>query len=107
MAQITVDIGGAAYKLACRDGEEERLRALAVYVDQKAQDLTLTLGQVGETRLLLMSALLVADELFEQRERGGNKRHAVQEEAFMQCLGEATQRITKLAERLEQSPGKT
>lgn len=69
MAQVTVHVGGNDYRLACRDGEEERLEKLGQYLDRKAEDLQQSLGQVSETRLLLMSAILVVDELLELRER--------------------------------------
>lgn len=69
MAQVTVHVGGNDYRLACRDGEEPRLEKLGQYLDRKAEDLQQSLGQVSETRLLLMSAILVVDELLELRER--------------------------------------
>lgn len=69
MAQVTVHVGGNDYRLACRDGEEERLEKLGQYLDRKAEDLQQSLGQVSETRLLLMAAILVVDELLELRER--------------------------------------
>lgn len=69
MAQVTVHVGGHDYRLACRDGEEPRLEKLGQYLDRKAEDLQQSLGQVSETRLLLMSAILVVDELLELRER--------------------------------------
>jgi cell division protein ZapA len=69
MAQINVTVGGHSYALACRDGEEERLKSLAAHINSKAETLRGALGQVSEPRMLLMSALLVTDELFELRER--------------------------------------
>lgn len=69
MAQVTVHVGGNDYRLACRDGEEARLEKLGQYLDRKAEDLQQSLGQVSESRLLLMSAILVVDELLELRER--------------------------------------
>ncbi len=68
MGQITISVHDQKYTLACRDGEEERLKALADYVSGKAKSLAASLGQVGDTRLLLMSALLIADELAECRD---------------------------------------
>jgi cell division protein ZapA len=73
MAQVTVHVGGNDYRLACRDGEEERLEKLGQYLDRKAEDLQQSLGQVSETRLLLMAAILVVDELLELRERTANE----------------------------------
>ena len=67
MSEITLEIGGFNYRLACRDGEEERLSQLGAFVNEKAKELQATLGQISETRLLLMTAILTADELFEAR----------------------------------------
>lgn len=69
MGQITINVNDQKFTLSCRDGEEERLASLAQYVNSKAVSLTQTLGQIGETHLLLMSALLIADELQDNRER--------------------------------------
>src|SRR6185295_18451819 len=50
------------YTIACDDGEEDHLRELAAAVDAKAREVLSSVGQVGDTRLLLMAALLLADE---------------------------------------------
>ena len=49
--------------MACEDGEEDHLVHLAEYINRHVNDLVDTVGQVGEARLLLMSALVIADEL--------------------------------------------
>ena len=69
MAQVEVLINGRAYKVACDDGEEEHLLNLADYLDRKVMDLTKTVGQVGETRLILMASLVIADELAETMDK--------------------------------------
>lgn len=71
MGQITVSIGGRGYPLACRDGEEAHLGALAAHLQAKADELQASLGVMSEPRLLLMAGILVADELFEARRTGG------------------------------------
>ncbi len=63
MAHISVSVNGRSYMLACDDGEEEHLRRLAGYLDNHIQDLSASIGPVGETRLLLMAGLMVTDEL--------------------------------------------
>ena len=63
MANIDVDVAGRRYDVACRDGEEEHLRALAAVVDRRAQDAQAALGGLTETRQLLFAALLIADDL--------------------------------------------
>ncbi len=67
MAQVNIAIAGRNHVLACRDGDEPRLAELAADLTNKAAGLTAALGAMGETRLLVMTALLVADELHELR----------------------------------------
>jgi cell division protein ZapA len=63
MPLVNVMINGRAYTVACDDGEEEHLKLLGEDVDSKVRELLGSVGQVGETRLLLMASLLLADEL--------------------------------------------
>ena len=72
MAQIDVQIAGRSYPLACRDGEEAHLAALAAQLQAKADELATALGTMSEPRLLLMAGILVADELSELRKAGGH-----------------------------------
>jgi cell division protein ZapA len=65
MAQVTISVNGRDYAIACGDGEEEHLSDLAQYVDHHASALSRKLGSITETRLLLMTALTIADELGE------------------------------------------
>ena len=60
MANIDIDVAGRRYNVACRDGEEEHLRALASLVDRRAQDAAAALGGLTESRQLLFAALLIA-----------------------------------------------
>jgi cell division protein ZapA len=72
MAQIDVTIAGRSYPLACRDGEEAHLTALAAHLQAKADELASALGTMSEPRLLLMAGILVADELSELRKASGH-----------------------------------
>ena len=63
MAQVTVVINNQKYDVACDDGQEKHLTNLAQYVDGKVDDLVASVGQVGDARLLVMTCLLIADEL--------------------------------------------
>lgn len=69
MGQVAVTLNGRTYRLQCGDGEEERLLALAAHVRDRLETLTAEFGQAGDERLLLMAALLTADELLEARDR--------------------------------------
>jgi cell division protein ZapA len=70
MGTVNVEIGGRSYPLSCRDGDEPHLVDLAAVIAEKVQGLTQSLGTMTEARLLLMAALMVADELFEARNGG-------------------------------------
>ena len=65
MAQVEVPINGRKYQIACDDGQEEHLAKLGEYVDKRVEELVSAVGQVGESRLLVMTSLLIADELAE------------------------------------------
>jgi cell division protein ZapA len=65
MAQVNATIAGRQYRLACEDGQEEHLLALAHDLDQRIIDLRAKFGEIGDTRLTMMAALTVADELSE------------------------------------------
>ena len=69
MPLVNVMVNARAYTIACDDGEEEHLKMLAAHVDEKVRELLGTVGQVGEQRLLLMAALLIADENHDLAER--------------------------------------
>lgn len=69
MAQVTVRINGFAYTLACKDGEEQHLLAMAAEVDQRIEQIRHVAGQSGEARMLAMAALVLADDLYETRQR--------------------------------------
>ena len=65
MAQVTATIADRQYRLACEDGQEEHLQALAKNLDERIEELRKKFGEIGDTRLTVMAALMVADELSE------------------------------------------
>jgi cell division protein ZapA len=69
MAQVNVTIGGRVYRMACDDGQEDHLMRLARDLDQKFAQLREAFGEIGDTRLAVMAAIMVADELSEARRR--------------------------------------
>ncbi|WP_310497103.1 cell division protein ZapA [Sandarakinorhabdus sp.] len=111
MGQVTVNIAGRAYALGCRDGDEAHLSGLADGLDRRADDLTRQLGPMSEARLLLMTALLVADQLHDTKsgEPGavsdihvpGNGRNAAQDPTVSARLGALLARAEALATRLD------
>jgi cell division protein ZapA len=69
MAQVTLDVNGRPYVVGCEDGQEQHLTELARIFDRHVRQVGQQLGQLGETRLFLMGALLLADELAETKAR--------------------------------------
>ena len=65
MAQVEVSINGRSYQIACDDGQEAHLVRLGEYIEKRVQELVSAVGQVGDSRLLVMTLLLIADELAE------------------------------------------
>jgi cell division protein ZapA len=69
MAQLTIEVNGRPYLVGCEDGQESHLRELAKLFDSQVQQLSGSVGNLGETRLFLMGALMMADELADARAR--------------------------------------
>jgi cell division protein ZapA len=68
LAQVDITINGKTYRMACDEGQEQRIIDLGNMVDAHVSDLVQQVGQVGDTRLMVMASLLVADELVDLRD---------------------------------------
>lgn len=95
MAQVTVTVNGRVHTIGCDEGEEARVRELAAFVDKRALELARTIGTASESRVLLMTALLIADDLAVCHEDIERLRQAAA------TATPATQRAGDLADRLE------
>lgn len=69
MAKVEIRIHDRPYQVTCDDGQESRLARLADHLDSEVRALSAELGDIGETRLILLAALTCCDALFEARER--------------------------------------
>ena len=98
MAQITIRINEQDYKIACDDGQEKHLASLANYLDSKITELVNSVGQVGESRLLVMACLLITDELLELRKTNLESKTNINE---IQPDGLSLVEFEKLAARIE------
>jgi cell division protein ZapA len=107
MAQVVVTVNGRAFELTVADGEEPRIRRLAQYVDGKIGDFVKAHGQIGEARLILLAALVIADELSDTNDLVQNERHrgragGLDGSATMASgIRGIAQRIESIAARLE------
>ena len=107
MPEVHLTINGRSYPVACKEGEEARLKELALYIDRKTAEFVRQHGQIGEARLLVLATLVIADELAEAQaalhpppapEAHGN---GIDTAALAQGLDELAQRIETIAVRLE------
>lgn len=101
MATIDIEVAGRRYSVACRDGEEDHLRAVASLVDRKAQDAAAALGSLSEARQLLFAALMLADEVKERRAGTAPAAEPEEDEAAAEALERLAERVERLADRLE------
>jgi cell division protein ZapA len=69
MAHVSVTINGRQYRMACDDGQEHHLGRLAHDLDRRISHLRTTFGEIGDMRLTVMAALILADELAEVQQR--------------------------------------
>jgi cell division protein ZapA len=67
VAQVSVEVNGRPYVIGCEDGQEQRLTQLAAVVDAQIRQVGRDVGPLGETRLLLMGALVMADDMADLR----------------------------------------
>jgi cell division protein ZapA len=112
MAQVTLRINGYAYTLGCQDGEEDHLHAMAAEVDKRIDTVKASAGPSGEARMLVIAALLMADDVYEMRQRladagsgnaaGGNAAPApVADNKLGRRLGKLAKRAEDIAAGLE------
>ena len=109
MPLVNVTVNGRAYTIACDEGEEDHLRQLANVVDAKAREVLSSVGQVGDARLLLMAAILIADEHhgggpedLADRNGGPMVAQAELEERVEAAETRAVAALEQVASRLEQ-----
>src|SRR5215472_7706547 len=69
MSQVSVTINGRQFRMACEDGQEGHLMNLARELDNRIGRLRTKFGEIGDTRLTVMAAITVADELAEAGQR--------------------------------------
>ncbi len=67
MAQVTIVINGQKYRLSCEAGEEGHIAQLADYVSKRILKIKQGVGSIGNDRLIVMSALMIADELWDAK----------------------------------------
>ncbi|MCX2725385.1 cell division protein ZapA [Roseibium salinum] len=119
MAQISVTINGKSFRMACDDGEEDRLIGLAARFDGWISELKVAFGEIGDQRLTVMAGIMAADQLSEmerkvaglEQEIADAKRQQVDaldnmsqnEQELSRAINTAAARIESLADGLSKS----
>ena len=116
MPHVNVTIAGKSYRMACAEGEEAHLSALAAELDTRVTGMRKSFGEIGDMRLHVMAALTQADELAELKRRladletetaalrdrveSADSLRAEEEARIADGLGRAADRIERLAHAL-------
>jgi cell division protein ZapA len=109
MGMLDIQINGRRHQVQCGDGEEARLRRLAAYVDSCTSKLLQQHGPLPDSKILLLTSLLVADELSDAYEEIKRLKAALGEhgkradEEAAQALDKVSLRLEQLAEALERA----
>jgi len=99
MGQVSVPVNGRSYAITCDDGQEPRIRRLAQYVDAKVGEFVASVGQIGEARLLLLAALVIADELSDAND--ALERDRKRAETVTNGRDETAKKVEAIAARLQ------
>ena len=74
MANVSIKFNGKDFLLSCEDGQEEQLEELLIQINQKFNQLKNDLGNLGENKLLLITAVKVMDEYYETKKKVEHKK---------------------------------
>ena len=99
MGQVSVPVNGRSFTISCDDGQEPRIRRLAQYVDAKVGEFVASVGQIGEARLLLLAALVIADELSDAND--ALERDRKRAETVTNGRDETAKKVEAIAARLQ------
>jgi cell division protein ZapA len=104
---IDISIAGRTYQVACREGEEENLRAAARLVDGKSREALAGLGTLSEARQFLFASLLLADQLIDNRPDAAPPPPAAPDPALADRAEALAARLESLADILERDGSNT
>lgn len=121
MSSVSVTINGRQFRIACDDGQEASLEALARSIDERIEKMRGNFGEIGDARLTVMAAIQVADELAEMQKRlrgleeevaaltdarvvSADRAHEAQQ-AVTNAFNSAAERIESLTKKLNSTLG--
>jgi cell division protein ZapA len=114
MAEVSISLNGRTYEIACDAGQEGRVVDLAAYIDQRLQGIARSGGAYNDAHLLVLTALVLADELYDAREDEARQRYSPkapaasapapskeEEQLLVRLLGDLAKRIDGIAQRVQ------
>jgi cell division protein ZapA len=108
MGQVNITIRGRQYQIACDDGQEAHVARLGRFLDQRAEQIHGSAGSMSDALLLVMTGLVVADELTDaiaeletMKSAAGNTGRMASETAITSSINSLAERIERIAARLE------
>jgi cell division protein ZapA len=118
---VNVTINGRQFRMACEDGQEEHVQTLAKTLDERIEKLRGDFGEIGDSRLLVMAALTMADEaadatnrlriqeqelaLLQNARNSTADRSKVTQAALVATFVSAAERLEDIARKLNQASG--
>ncbi len=111
VAEVTIYINGRSYDIACDNGQEGRVVDIAAYIDQRLQQIARSGAAYNDAHLMVLTALVLGDELFDTREQPRTSRAAApaspdnkeEELAVVRLIEQMTKRIDGIAGRVQQA----
>lgn len=113
MAEVNISLNGRSYEIACDAGQEGRVVDLAAYIDQRLQQIARSGGAYNDAHLLVLTALVLADELYEAREAAAARpaaktapaapapQNREEEQIVLRLLSDLAKRIDGIAQRVQ------
>lgn len=115
MAEVSITMNGRIYEISCDNGQEGRVVDLAAYVDQKLQQIARSGAAYNDAHLMVLTLLVMADEVFEEREGATSARPAARapqpavqpaqtgkdDETLVKLLDQITKRVEGIASRVQ------
>ena len=79
MANVNIKFNGKEFLLSCQDGQEDHLEELSVHLNNKFNELKSSLGNIGESKLLLITSIKLMDEFYEMKNNIDFKKKEIEE----------------------------
>ena len=79
MANVSIKFNNKEFLLSCEDGQEEHLEELLIQINQKFNELKNNLGNLGENKLLLITAVKIMDEYYETKKKVDQKKNELKD----------------------------